>query len=107
RCTHRAARELPYQSAETEAHRRMFWLAEDHRAAAQGAASWSGEGRLGVCLRLRRLQPGPAAKPVGAAGVGQARSVSAGPGEPIQPAEQKQAELSSSPLSHSVGTEFG
>src|SRR5581483_5572490 len=44
--------------------------------------SRSGEGRLGVCLRLRRLQPGAAAKPVGAAGVSRGRSVSLAPGEP-------------------------
>jgi hypothetical protein len=40
------------------ARRRMFWLAEDHRVAAESSASWNFQGGLGIQLRLCRLQSG-------------------------------------------------
>ena len=52
------ARGLCHQSEKEEAHRRMFWLAEDHCVVGQGAASRDVEGRLDFYLRVRGLQPG-------------------------------------------------
>ena len=51
-----AARGLCDQSEEEEAHRRMFWLAEDDCADAQSAASRDAEGRLDLYVRVRGLQ---------------------------------------------------
>ena len=67
-----------HQPAKTEADRRMFRLAEDGRAAAEGATSRPGEGGLGVRLRLRDLQSGAHAKSCDSAGVGRGPSISAG-----------------------------
>ena len=69
-----------HQPEEKEAHRRMFWLAEDDCVAAQGAASRDLESRLDVHLCSRGLQPGAYAKPDGRRGsstVSPGRSVSA------------------------------
>ncbi len=71
---------LSHQPEEKEAHRRMFWLAEDDCVAAQGAASRNVEGGLDVYLRLCGLQSGAHAKPDGRRGssaVSPGRSVSA------------------------------
>src|SRR5258707_9234900 len=59
---HHAARRIQDQPAETEAHRRMFRLAEDDCGAAQSAAPRSWQSGLDLHLRLRRLQPGAHAK---------------------------------------------
>jgi hypothetical protein len=71
---------LPHQPDEKEAHRRMFWLAEDDCVAAQGASSRNVEGGLDVYLGVRGLQFGAHAKSDGRyrlGAVGSGRSVSA------------------------------
>src|ERR1019366_2226441 len=55
---HRRASSLSHQPNQGEARRRMFRLAEDHRVAAEGSASWTFQGGLGIQLRLCRLQSG-------------------------------------------------
>jgi len=50
------------QPEKEEAQRRMFRLAEDDRAHAQAAASWSLQSELGLYPGLRRLQSGTHAK---------------------------------------------
>src|SRR5260221_6537429 len=54
---------LCHQPEEEEAHRRMFWLAEDHCVVAQSAASRNAESRLDLHVCLRSLQPGAHAEP--------------------------------------------
>ena len=79
RWAHHATGGLSRQPEETEANRRMFWLAEDDCVAAQGAASRNVEGGLDVHLRLCGLQSGAHAKPAGRYGsnaVTRLRSVS-------------------------------
>src|ERR1700722_9908970 len=63
RQSHGAARGLRDQSEEEEAHRRMFWLAEEYCADAQSAASRDAEGRLDLYVRVRGLQSGAHAEP--------------------------------------------
>ena len=57
-----AARKLPHQPEEEEAHRGMFWLAEDDCAVTQDAPSRNVESGLDLYVRVRRLQPGAHAK---------------------------------------------
>ena len=77
RWPHHAGGGLWLEPEETKTHRRMFWLAEDHRVAAQGAASRNIEGGLDFYVRVRGLQSGAHAQPAGRYSSG---AVSAGRG---------------------------
>jgi transposase len=55
RWAHQPASRLSHQPEEKEAHRRVFWLAEDHCVVAQSAASRNVEGGLDIHVRLRGL----------------------------------------------------
>jgi hypothetical protein len=55
--------QLCHQPEEEEAHRRMFWLAEDHCVDAQSAASRNAESRLDLHVCLCGLQLGTHAEP--------------------------------------------
>ena len=63
RCADHASRRLCHQPTKEEADRRMFRLAEDDCAAAEGTTSRDVQGGLGVHLRLCRIQPGADAEP--------------------------------------------
>ena len=49
-------RGVDHQQAETD--RRMLWLAEGHRVAAQAQTSRTLQGRLDLYLRVSGIQPG-------------------------------------------------
>ena len=68
RCAYHTPRGLCHQPTEEEAHRRVFRVAEDDRAAAESASSRDFQGGLGIHLRLCRLQPGAHAEPEPSAG---------------------------------------
>jgi hypothetical protein len=62
----RASQQARYRlSQKKEAHRRMFWLAEDDCALAQSAASRNVEGALDIRVHLRGLQSGAHAESPG------------------------------------------
>jgi transposase len=63
RRTYHAPPQLCHQPTEEEAHRRVFRVAEDDRAAAESASSRDLQGGLGIHLRLCRLQPGAYSEP--------------------------------------------
>src|SRR5262245_19944970 len=71
KCDRRAdhsAQWLRDQPTETEASRRVFRMAQDDCADAEGTASRDREGRLGVYVRGSGLQPGSHAQSAGASG---------------------------------------
>ena len=69
RSTHHAPRRLRREPGETQARGGDLRVAEDRRAAAQGAAPGLGARALDVPLRLGGVQPGPHSQPGGGAGM--------------------------------------
>jgi hypothetical protein len=76
---HHAARRICRQSEEKEAHRRVFRMAEEDRAIAEGSASWNLQSGMGLHLRGRGLQLSPYEESGDSSNVSRGRSVLAGP----------------------------
>jgi transposase len=84
RSAHNAPRRLPGKPTAAQAHRRDLRLAQDSRAAAQGAASRGGARGLDVHLRAGDLQLGAPSQSRGAGDVSRVRRATMGSAPPTQ-----------------------